>query len=249
MRARRPRNQSSSGVRVSCTRAPLASVHVLGRRGAIALTCAAVLAMPAAAHANAFDDALKEYRTTGAVDGCKHTAAELAQAKAQMPEDIAQTAPGFPAQLAVAAAQRTKGCGKDAAKTTSTATAATPPATAPGATQPPAATPTTAPGATQPPAAAPTTAPGATQPPAGAPTTAAAPGTAAKSASAADDGVPVVLVLAGALVVLVLVLWGLARWWAWEPCWLVGWRHATAEAGWRASAAWAEFTDWLRLGR
>jgi hypothetical protein len=26
-------------------------------------------------------------------------------------------------------------------------------------------------------------------------------------------------------------------------------RHATAEAGWRTSAAWAEFTDWLRLGR
>ena len=68
--------------------------------------------MPAAAHANAFDDALKEYRTTGAVDGCKHTAGELAQAKAQMPKDIAQTAPGFPAQLAAAAAQRAKGCTK-----------------------------------------------------------------------------------------------------------------------------------------
>ena len=63
-----------SGVRAHGRRAPLASVAVLGRRGAIALTCAAALVMPAAAHANAFDDALKEYRTTGAVDGCKHTA-------------------------------------------------------------------------------------------------------------------------------------------------------------------------------
>jgi hypothetical protein len=57
------------------------------------------------------------------------------------------------------------------------------------------------------------------------------------------------LVVLGALVVALLALWGLARWWAWEPRWLVRWRHATAEAGWRASAAWAEFTDWLRLGR
>jgi hypothetical protein len=57
------------------------------------------------------------------------------------------------------------------------------------------------------------------------------------------------LVVVGALLVGLLVLWGVARWWAWEPPWLVRWRHATAEAGWRASAAWAEFTDWLRLGR
>jgi hypothetical protein len=27
------------------------------------------------------------------------------------------------------------------------------------------------------------------------------------------------------------------------------WRHATGEAGWRAGNAWAEFTDWLRIGR
>jgi hypothetical protein len=57
------------------------------------------------------------------------------------------------------------------------------------------------------------------------------------------------LVVLGALVVGLLALWLVARWWAWEPRWLVRWRHATAEAGWRASAAWAEFTDWLRLGR
>jgi hypothetical protein len=65
------------------------------------------------------------------------------------------------------------------------------------------------------------------------------------AASSATAG----LVVLGALIVGVLVLWLIARWWAWEPRWLVRWRHATAEAGWRASAAWAEFTDWLRLGR
>jgi hypothetical protein len=55
-------------------------------------------------------------------------------------------------------------------------------------------------------------------------------------------------VVAGILLA-VAVLTGLAHWQAWEPPWLVRWRHATAEAGWRAGNAWAEFTDWLRLGR
>ena len=62
-------------------------------------------------------------------------------------------------------------------------------------------------------------------------------------------GTLVTLIVVGALLLALLCAWGFARWWAWEPAWLVRWRHATAEAGWRASAAWAEFTDWLRLGR
>ena len=201
--------------------------------------------MPAAAHANAFDDALKEYRTTGAVDGCKYTAAELAQAKAQTPKDIAQTAPGFPAQLAVAAAQAREGLHQGTRRRpASTATAAAPPATT-----------TTARGR---------------HPAAGGRSddrdrrrrsrrrhsdddrgarAGAGAGDRHHVRSRSHDGAPVALVVVGALVLLLLVLWAFARWWAWEPRWLVRWRHATAEAGWRASAAWAEFTDWLRLGR
>jgi hypothetical protein len=57
------------------------------------------------------------------------------------------------------------------------------------------------------------------------------------------------LVVLGALLVALLALWGAARWWAWEPRWLVRARHAGAEAGWRASGSWAEFMDWVRLGR
>jgi hypothetical protein len=67
--------------------------------------------------------------------------------------------------------------------------------------------------------------------------------------AASGGGVPLLVVVVGAIVLAALVLGAFARWWAWEPLWLVRWRHATAEAGWRASAAWAEFTDWLRLGR
>ena len=66
---------------------------------------------------------------------------------------------------------------------------------------------------------------------------------------AASGGAPLVLVVLGAIALAVIVLWAFALWWAAEPPWLVRWRHATGEAGWRASAAWAEFTDWLRLGR
>ncbi|HEX6696102.1 MAG TPA: hypothetical protein VF080_04885 [Solirubrobacteraceae bacterium] len=224
---------------------------MLGRRGAIALTCAAVLAMPAAALANAYDDTLREYRTTGAVNGCGYTAAQLAEAKAQTPKNIKDIAPGYPAQLAVAAAKRAKGCTKaeeKAAKTTAAAGATT--ATTGTGTTPTGATGTGA--ATQPPATT-TVAPNATTTaaapvPAPATTTASAPAPATQS-TASHKGARLALIVVGALLVMLLALWAFARWWAWEPHWLARWRHATAEAGWRASAAWAEFTDWLRLGR
>jgi hypothetical protein len=51
-------------------------------------------------------------------------------------------------------------------------------------------------------------------------------------------------ILLGVLVV--LLLWRLR---GWDPRWLKRWRHATAEAGWRMSLGWAEFRDFLRLGR
>jgi cobalamin biosynthesis Mg chelatase CobN len=210
--------------------------------------------MPAAALANAYDDTLREYRTTGAVNGCGYTAAQLEQAKAQTPKNIKDVAPGYPAQLAVAAAKRAKGCTKaeeKAAKTTTAAAGATTGTTSTGttaqgttgtggATQPPATT-TIAPSATTT-AATPAPAPA----PAPAVTAATAPAT---QSTASHKGARLALIVVGALLVMLLALWAFARWWAWEPHWLARWRHATAEAGWRASAAWAEFTDWLRLGR
>ena len=58
--------------------------------------------------------------------------------------------------------------------------------------------------------------------------------------------------IAAAVVAAVLVLacigWALARRRAFEPHWLLSLRHAMAEAGFRASATWAEFSDWVRLG-
>jgi Flp pilus assembly protein TadB len=92
--------------------------------------------------------------------------------------------------------------------------------------------------------AAPTTAAPTTQP------AAPAPAPAQPAASGNDHrAARLILVVLAAILVAILLLWGFARWWAWEPPWAVRWRHATAEAGWRASAWWSEFTDWLRLGR
>ena len=89
-----------------------------------------------------------------------------------------------------------------------------------------------------------------------APSPAASDGAIGAAATSAGDGgdagtpLPLVLlaVLAG-LMVIAALLFGAARWWAWDPRWLQRSRHAGAEAGWRAGAAWEEFTDWLRFGR
>ena len=81
-------------------------------------------------------------------------------------------------------------------------------------------------------------------------------GDAARQASAPaakdDDGssAPVVVLAAlGGLLLLLALLWGLVRLLGWDPRWLAGTRHATAEAGWRASTAWDDFRDWIRRGR
>jgi hypothetical protein len=89
--------------------------------------------------------------------------------------------------------------------------------------------------------------------------TTAVPQTAATTATPAADGpgtdsndskLPVLLLaIIGAVLLAAALAIAAARWWAYDPPWLVRSRHATAEAGWRTSAAWAEFRDWLRLGR
>jgi hypothetical protein len=58
-----------------------------------------------------------------------------------------------------------------------------------------------------------------------------------------------VLVVLAALIALGCLAWAAARMLALEPRWTLSLRHALVEAGFRASATWAEFADWLRLGR
>ncbi len=51
------------------------------------------------------------------------------------------------------------------------------------------------------------------------------------------------------LVLLATAAWAFAKSRAYEPRWLLSLRHALAETGYRTSAAWAEFQDWVKLGR
>lgn len=52
-----------------------------------------------------------------------------------------------------------------------------------------------------------------------------------------------------ALLILGCIAWAIVRQRAIEPHWTISLRHALSEAGFRASATWAEFTDWMKLGR
>lgn len=63
-----------------------------------------------------------------------------------------------------------------------------------------------------------------------------------------STGAIVAVVLAALLIVLCLI-WGAARWAAYEPRWIVSLRHSLGEANWRLSASWDEFSDWAKLGR
>jgi hypothetical protein len=216
------------------------------RATTLLLTLIAVLSATPAAHANAFKDIFGTYRKSGKVDGCKYTPSQLAQAKKQIPNDIQQYAPDFPSALDNAIQQRTAGSCK-AAATTAGAPAATSAGKGPIATTgvpPPGATPPASVPAGQAPQPTPTPKPAASV------TDKAV--LAASKTKSSDAGVPAPLVALGAIAALMLLgglLYALARWWAWEPRWLVRARHSGAEAGWRASGSWAEFRDWVRFGR
>jgi hypothetical protein len=58
-----------------------------------------------------------------------------------------------------------------------------------------------------------------------------------------------VIAVLAALLALGCGAWALARSRAYEPAWVLSVRHSIDEAGLRASATWAELTDWARLGR
>jgi hypothetical protein len=207
---------------------------------------AGVLAAPAAAHADAFTDVFADYQKDGRIDPCAHSQADLRAAKGKIPNDIEQYAPDFPAALDEAAEDRARSaCPSSGAAAGATATTG---GTTAAAGAPDDAKPTSeiaAPTATVP---AP---PGSAQPAA-----AAADGAIVNAAAktpqrgASEPPAPLIaLAVVGGVLLLALLLWGLARFFAWDPAWLAGARHAVQEAGWRAGGLWDDFTDWLRPGR
>jgi hypothetical protein len=153
--------------------------------------------------------------------------------------------------------------------TTAPASAATTPAGTTPATTAPAATTTTpastsAAGGAQPG----TVAPGSTATtPASAATTATAPATSTPTGTTRAGSTTLVavgrtkakskrlsagvlaLAILGALLAFGAIAWAVARWLALEPRWTVSLMYSLREANYRASATWAEFSDWARLGR
>jgi hypothetical protein len=200
------------------------------------LALAACLGGAAVAQARSGDAFLMtytDYKADGVINGCGYTEGQLKDAQRQVPPDIEQYAPDFPGALQAALEQRARGCGgqKIAPVAPPTATPIVPPTQGPRAEvtkEPPA-----------PPVAdsiedhvIPQVA------------------VSARDQGASTAPAPIVaLAIVGGLLGLVGLAWGLERWGAWEPNWLLASRHAVGEAGFRVSATWADFTDWVRLGR
>jgi hypothetical protein len=149
---------------------------------------------------------------------------------------------------ALAASTSTPNATAVPATTTPTAPAAggaVAPSTGAATTTPAPATPATP---TTPPASTTTPAP-ATAPSAAAPAGTVKPTAARAHGSSRLSTAAIALAVLGGLIALGCVAWAIARMQAYEPRWAQSLRHALAEGGFRASATWAEFTDWARLGR
>lgn len=195
-----------------------------------ALTISLVLA--AVAFASAFSQVYADYKAHGKVDPCKFSEQTLKQARQQVPPDIDQYAPDFPAAIDTALQARASGaCGTKAV----TPAAATPTPSGPSAPKAPPSAPAASAATPAPPAA-----PGPTQAP-----------LAVHNARASGNDAPApviaIAILAG-LLALTGLAWSYGRWRGWDPPWLLRTQHAFSEAGYRAESTWAEFTDWLRMG-
>jgi hypothetical protein len=200
-----------------------------------------------------YDRMLVEYIEKGRLSACKYTINELKTAKNGVPEDYQQYGAALIAALEDAIAARAQGqCDKKKQAAGAPAANATPPAGTQAAPPPPSAGATAQPA----PAGAPAQVQEPPQPVAEA-TPAAAISTddsialAARSGQVATDAPVPMLLLAilAALLALGALAFAVVRWFAWEPAWSVRLRHAAGEAGWRASSTFAEFTDFVRLGR
>lgn len=238
------------------------------RRVIMLAALAAMLCAPAVAQGDAFDDVFRDYAKHGKIRPCEHTAAELRSAKRQVPNDIEQYAPDFPDALDQALEDRARsGCAKAGAAggggsaaggagasgtSSGTAAGAAPTAAGAGSAAGAAATPAGTPAPPAPGSAASVPQPPGAAQPAPPASDGAIVNAAQRTAARGADGVPaplIALAVLGALVLIALLVWGLARFFAWDPAWLAGARHATQEAGWHVSGLWDDFTDWLRPGR
>jgi hypothetical protein len=209
------------------------------------------LAVTATASANLATDILQDYIPDGRLNVCAYTQDELKKIKNAVPLDQNAYTPDFIAAIDDAIARRAEGaCNKK--KAPAPQVAAPPAANSTTAPPPPPSTgnvaPAPAPG--KPAAAAPAPTPVADPTPAPGIVSDAIPVAAQQTETGGAAPFPIIaLAILAGLLALGGLLVGLVRWRAWEPAWAVRMRHATGEAGWRASSTWAEFTDFVRFGR
>jgi len=215
-----------------------------------------------------------DYRLDGEIEPCDHTAAAYRKTLEEITPEIEEETPAF--RPAVEAAEQAREDGKkckgapasdeedkSAPKTDAPAASGSSPGSTGGGspaqpTSPGPAAPSggSAPAPSGGDAPVQSDAPPATTPAPAAPVTA-APAPAAEETgpvllSRPHEGTPLGLLIAVALLGLALlaVLAALAlRRLGWGEERLAGVRHTWAEAGYRASGTWADFVDWVRLGR
>ncbi len=207
---------------------------------------------------------LDAYIAKQSVPPCQFTTSQLNDALKNVTRDLRQYQPDFEDAVRTAIEQRSAGaCDK---KSTQTESSTNTPATGGGSdsnSNTPAAGATPSTGGSEP--STPATSAPAGAAPAGAtpqpdPAVNPAPAVADDAIPAAATGAPIdgaddapapllVLALMMGLLLVLGALWAAVHWAGFDPPWLQRWRHASHEAGWRASAAWSEFTDWVRLGR
>lgn len=120
-----------------------------------------------------------------------------------------------------------------------TTTSSIPTTTTPGATTPQGATPT---GPTGPATLAPAT----TGP--GTPATLGIVRAKPHQKSKGLSGLALVLAIVGVLLILACLVWAIARWMGLQPRWSTAMMYSLREASYHASATWAEFSDWARIG-
>ena len=139
---------------------------------------------------------------------------------------------------------------------TTPASGAQPGTVAPGSSTPTSSTPATAapttrtPGATTPQSATPagpaTLAPTRTGP--GTPATLGIARVKAHRKSKGLSGLALALAIVGVLLILACLIWAAVRWMGLQPRWSTAMTYSLHEASYHASATWAEFSDWARIG-
>jgi hypothetical protein len=230
-----PWQDGDASMRASMTRhdrVALAGAAVLG----VSLVLAA-----AALAASAFTDVYDYYRQHPKVDPCHFSEQTLQQAKSEVPPGIQRYAPYFPAALEAFLEAHARGaCIRARQHVALPATAVA----GAGVVTPPSAPGVSAPAST---AVAPAATPA--PPRASAPITAVHASSPAKAGASTAPAPLIAIAVLAALLALGSAAFAFARWRAWDPEWAQSASHALSEAGYRMEATWAEFSDWLRLGR